>query len=279
MERILNMKRTSAELKRISRENLIGHWGLAIGADLLVGLIVSAVLMPFYFLLLISGQGTVQIITYLIAVLIISLLAVIMQCGITRMYLGFARKQETGIGMLFGEFTRRPDRYILGCLMLLGLEFICILPGAICWVVGMTAGVVLASVIGGVLYIVGVVALLILSLRYSLVFILLVDHAELGVLEAFRESARLMAGNKGRLFYICLSFIGWSILGMLSCGLGMLWVSPYMTQTNINFYRDVTGELDRLEKTDGLDGLNGMEQPYDGEPETEPEQENDYVKQ
>lgn len=272
------MKRTSAELKRLSRESLIGHWGLAIGSDLLLGLIVSAVIMPFYFLLLISGQGTVQVVTYIIAILIISLLAVVMQCGITRMYLGFARKQETGIGMLFGEFTRRPDRYILGALMLFGLEFICVLPGAICWVVGMTAGAVLASVIGAVLYIAGFVVLLLFSLRYSMVFVLLVDQPEMGAVEAFRESARLMTGNKGRLFYICLSFIGWSFLGMLSCGLGMLWVSPYMTQTSINFYRDITGELDSIKKADGLDGLNGMEQPdYMREPQTEPE--NGYVEQ
>lgn len=274
------MKRTSAELKRLSREHLIGHWGLAIGADLLLSLIVSAVLMPFYFLLLISGEGTVQIITYIIAVLIISVLSVIMQCGVSRMYLGFARKQEVGIGMMFGEFTRRPDRYILGCLMMVGIELICILPGAICWGVSIAAGGVLAGIIGGILYIAGAVVMVILSLRYSYVFILMVDHPELGAVDAFRESARLMEGNKGRLFYIYLSFIGWSILGMLSCGLGMLWVSPYMTQTSISFYQDITGELDRMETADSSAGWGGMVQPDRMEETgTETEEENVNVGQ
>jgi len=58
------------------------------------------------------------------------------------------------------------------------------------------------------------------------------------------ESARLMKGNKGRIFYIILSFIGWMCLGMLSFGSGLLWVIPYMQQTLIQFYLDVKGELD-----------------------------------
>lgn len=243
------MKRTSAELKRLSREQLNGHWGLAIGANLLLELITAAAVMPFYFLLLISGQGTVQLITYVIAVLIISAVSLVMQCGIFRMYLGFARKEEVTLGMMFGEFTRRPDRYILGYVLLFLIELVCLLPGLICWTVGMTGAVlVLAVIIGTVLYLAGIVVMVIVSLRFALVFLLMVDHGELGVLDAFRESRRLMEGNKGRLFYISLSFIGWGLLGILSCGIGMLWVTPYMMQVSVNFYRDVTGELDQKEE-------------------------------
>lgn len=57
-------------------------------------------------------------------------------------------------------------------------------------------------------------------------------------------SAELMEGNMGRLFYIDLSFVGWTLLGLLSCGIGMLWVTPYMMQVTVNFYRELTGELD-----------------------------------
>lgn len=56
-----------------------------------------------------------------------------------------------------------------------------------------------------------------------------------------------MEGNMGRFFYIELSFIGWALLGLLSCGIGMLWVTPYMMQVSVNFYRSLTGELDEVE--------------------------------
>lgn len=240
------MEHTSAELKRLSREKMVGHWGLVIGATLLLLLIAYAILLPFTLLVFITGGGMVQYITYLMATLILSVISTIMECGISRMHLNFARNQEGQIGMLFGEFTNRPDRYILGVLMLLGIEFLCMLPGGICWSVGLMEESMTAMMIGGLLYLMGAVLLVVLVFRYNLVLFLLVDHPKMGAIEAFRESSRLMRGNKGRMLYLYLSFVGWHILGMMSCGIGMLWITPYMNQTMIHFYLDVTGELDRM---------------------------------
>ena len=119
------MGRTSAELKRLSREQLNGHWGFAIGINLLLQMLLYAVLMPFYVLFVFSGQGMVQFIIYLIAVVIIGAAAMILQCGIVRIYLSFARKQETSIGMVFGEFSRRPERYVIGYFLVLGCGALC----------------------------------------------------------------------------------------------------------------------------------------------------------
>lgn len=242
------MRRTSAELKRLSREQLNGHWGLAIGVNLLMQLITTGVLTPFYFLVILSGGRMVQYVTYMIAVVIVAAVSIVLQCGILRIYLGFARGQGVSLGMMFSEFTRRPDRYILGYLLISVIDFACVLPGAICVTVGIVGGTVLAAAIGMALYIPGMVVLMVVSLRLSQVFLLLVEHSEIGVLEAFRRSSEMMEGNKGRLFYIYLSYIGWTLLGLLSCGIGVLWVTPYMMQTTINFYRELTGELDAAPK-------------------------------
>ena len=53
-----------------------------------------------------------------------------------------------------------------------------------------------------------------------------------------------MKGQKGRLLYLSLSFIGMSLLAICSFGIGFLWVNPYQSQTLIAFYRNVTGEID-----------------------------------
>lgn len=238
------MKHTSAELKRLSREQLNGHWGIAIGANLLMQMITSALLTPFYFLLVLSGGRMVQYVTYMIAAFIIAAVSIVIQCGIMRMYFGFARGEEVSIGMMFSEFSRKPFRYMLGYLLLMIIEMVCIMPGTVCFSVGLVGETFLAIAIGAALYLVGMVVMLIIALRFSQVFILLLEHGEMGVMEAFRMSAELMEGNMGRFFYIELSFIGLTLLGLLSCGIGMLWVTPYMMQVGVNFYRDLTGELD-----------------------------------
>lgn len=53
---------------------------------------------------------------------------------------------------------------------------------------------------------------IVFALRYSMADYLLATRPELGPVEALRESRRLMKGNKGRLFYLDLSFFGWTLL-------------------------------------------------------------------
>ena len=58
-----------------------------------------------------------------------------------------------------------------------------------------------------------------------------------------KESVRIMRGKKGKLFYLQLSFMGIYLLGAIACGIGLLWVIPYMQVTMANFYRKITGEV------------------------------------
>lgn len=50
------------------------------------------------------------------------------------------------------------------------------------------------------------------SFSYYLSYFILRDHPEMKGKEIVAESARLMEGNRWKLFYLCLSFIGWSFL-------------------------------------------------------------------
>jgi uncharacterized membrane protein len=53
------------------------------------------------------------------------------------------------------------------------------------------------------------------------------------------ESQRIMAGRKWELFCLDVSFIGWLIIGYLTCGIGMLWVTPYMQAAHTSFYASI----------------------------------------
>ena len=84
---------------------------------------------------------------------------------------------------------------------------------------------------------------LILSLMFSQTMFFLTDYIDIEAIQALKESVRIMRGKKGKLFYLQLSFIGIYLLGAIACGIGLLWVIPYMQVTMANFYRKITGEI------------------------------------
>lgn len=57
--------------------------------------------------------------------------------------------------------------------------------------------------------------------------------------DAIKESMRIMEGHKMELFTIFLSFIGWILLSILTCGLLLIYVEPYMQTTLANFYNAI----------------------------------------
>lgn len=71
----------------------------------------------------------------------------------------------------------------------------------------------------------------------------MLDHShEPTATEAITASRQLMKGHKMDLFILDLSFIGWWLLGIISCGIGLLWVVPYYRQTKANFYRNLAND-------------------------------------
>ncbi|WP_333603633.1 DUF975 family protein [Lactobacillus acetotolerans] len=54
-------------------------------------------------------------------------------------------------------------------------------------------------------------------------------------------SRKLMDGHKMELFVFNLSFLGWFILGLITLGIGFLWLVPYYQTSRANFYRALAG--------------------------------------
>ena len=74
---------------------------------------------------------------------------------------------------------------------------------------------------------------------YSMSFYILKDNPELTANEARIKSMEMMNGNKWRLFCLDFSFIGWILLSMLTFGILMFWVSPYMEVAHAEFYQSL----------------------------------------
>ncbi|MBE5905330.1 MAG: DUF975 family protein [Lachnospiraceae bacterium] len=269
------MKRTSKELKRMSRQMLLGNYGLVALAFFLCQAIVGLLTAPFEnqlsaynqtFVFESYGQQIVDTniasngstnypIFALIAVIIISLLAIILSAGNTKIHMDLARKQKTGIGVLFSQFRCRPDRFIISTVLVALITILCILPGIVCLFISALLEALPKYnsflglwIAGGLLTAVGIFFTFFFALRFSLVYYYLIDDTSLGALGAMKESFRTMKGHCGRKLYILLSFIPMELLILLSFGIAIFWVQPYVCMTDVNFYLDVTGELTRKEE-------------------------------
>ena len=77
---------------------------------------------------------------------------------------------------------------------------------------------------------------------YSMTYYVLEDNPELSGDKAIEESMRLMDGHKWQLFCLHLSFIGWALLCILTLGIGILWLVPYMQTAQAAFYEDIKAE-------------------------------------
>ncbi|MEI6323346.1 MAG: DUF975 family protein [bacterium] len=87
----------------------------------------------------------------------------------------------------------------------------------------------------------GMVALIIVIYSYAMVFIILADTPTTSALDCIRMSKRMMSGRKWKFFMLQLRFLGWSLLALLTCGIGFLWVGAYSMTAKAFFYLDVKG--------------------------------------
>lgn len=73
--------------------------------------------------------------------------------------------------------------------------------------------------------------------EYMMIPYLLADNPEMTADEAFRRSKEIMDGHKMDAFILGLSFIGWRILGIFTCGLlDLFFTSPYYFATRAEMY-------------------------------------------
>lgn len=77
------------------------------------------------------------------------------------------------------------------------------------------------------------------ALSYSMIYYVLKDNPALSAMDVLKESKKLMDGEKGRLFVLGLSFIGWIILGAVTAGIAFIWILPYINATLAAFYEEL----------------------------------------
>lgn len=84
---------------------------------------------------------------------------------------------------------------------------------------------------------------IIATYNYAMVPYIQAEHPEYSPEECMQKSKSMMYGNRWRLFCLELSFFGWALLTVLTCGVGSIWLTPYMETAYAVFYRSISTGL------------------------------------
>ncbi len=74
------------------------------------------------------------------------------------------------------------------------------------------------------------------AFAYSMTPYILAENPNIGYQRALKLSIAMTDGNKGEIFVMGLSFIGWYLLGLVACCVGVLFVNPYFETTMAELY-------------------------------------------
>ena len=80
---------------------------------------------------------------------------------------------------------------------------------------------------------------IILGLMYSQVFYILAENPQVGLIEAFNKSERMMKTNKGQLFALNLEFLFYIILGVFTFFIWWIWLLPRYSVAIAGFYEEL----------------------------------------
>ena len=228
--------KTSSQLKQIARGIMIGKYRNAISILLASNLIISTLSL---FTTTASNSYPELVIGFIIN-FIIMLFGSILVVGQCSFYLNIACKQPHQFSDLFTGFKIHPDKTIITQIIIQLLTLLPMIPSIIVMIAAVYADeMILFFLIGCILLILGVGISWWISLKYSQVYYLLLDFPDYSAKELLKMSWKLMKGNTGRLLYIQVSFLPITLAGLLSFGIGMLFVEPYQNMTYTLFYLDL----------------------------------------
>lgn len=234
----MHSHQSCATLKASAKEHMFGRYGSAIGAYLIVTFLTG-----FATLSVTSLTGnTVSLFGICIhyaLLFAVSVFTGLLSSGSAYFYLKIVTGHPAAVSDVFYGFHMDPEKAISIQAWITLLAFLGSLPEYIVlYRMPVRPDPSALAQYGLCMILSGVVAL-VLDLFYAPAFFLMHDFPQYSARELLAMSRKLMAGNKGRLFYLYLSYLPLLLLGILSCGIALLWVFPYLNAALAEFYMDV----------------------------------------
>ncbi|MBO5208903.1 MAG: DUF975 family protein [Lachnospiraceae bacterium] len=234
----MNKFKSSAELKALAKEHMLGKYGVTIGATLVMSLIIGFVSM-FSTIFLDTTTIIGLVLNFLIS-FVISVLTGLFTSGETYFFLKIACGKQVTFSDIFYGFKLFPNKAVLIQLYITSWLYIAMLPMTIfSYLVQKNPTNAVLMLFYSLALILYLVVAVIISVVYSQAFYLLHDFPNYSVKELLVMSRKIMKGSMGRYFYLTVSFIPLTLLGILSCGIVLFWIIPYMNATYAEFFLDL----------------------------------------
>lgn len=80
------------------------------------------------------------------------------------------------------------------------------------------------------------------TFSYAMTPYILNEYPDLGLRASITMSRKMMHGHKLDLLVLQISFLGWALVSLITFGIGLLWLIPYMQTSMAVFYEDVKAE-------------------------------------
>ena len=255
----MNHYKTFSDIKDKAKGHLTGRFNSAAIANLLPSLFTSSVTFSITMLftnimtiimVLQYGENTVNtasvatftiissILIYLISQLIGAIMGVF-NTGIALYYLNISCGRKAKISHLFYGFQHIFKRSLTVSAVSTLINTLCLLPYNVFLILYQTNGSTRWLICTLVTLVLGALIYLPFALSLSQCHFLLLDFPKYSGSEVIRLSIRIMKGKKFKLFLLQLSFLPLHILGLLSFGIGSLWVTPYTNMTMALYFLDI----------------------------------------
>lgn len=244
---------TATDTRKDARNHLTHKWGK--GA--LIALCYF--LIEFAFNLLSSFTENIAFLNLIISIGIM-IVSVPISYGLIISFMKLKRDEEVNVFDFltfgFSEFSRAwsISFSMLGKLIipiiLMVLSFVVLFVGMTFSIYSISSSIITEAssahnmtTIGQIRIVIGFIALLassiysyIKQLSFVLSYNISYDEPNLTGKEVVEKSQSLMNGNRGNYFVLSLSFIGWSLLALLTLGIGYFWLIPYVQVSLVCFY-------------------------------------------
>ena len=200
-----------------ARKQLKGNWGMPIVFTLVYGIIQVIIFAVIHFIFHVSIPSTTTFLTILASPFVLSS---------TIFYVRLSKKETVSVGTIFSGF-----KYLLASsVIFLVLNALTLVDGI---------GVLDFQGVGAFSTLITTIATFFLYLYYRMSYYIIADEDNITVIKALTKSRKIMYGHKMELFLLQLSFIGWGFVALITCGIGLLWIEPYVELTLANFFLNV----------------------------------------
>lgn len=198
------------ELRAGARKTLQGRWLSFAGYTFVILLLTAAIPNMLEKIDPKDTFGIGTILSILYSLLVVNAI----QLGVNALYLKVSRGEEGSLGTIFayfsnGGYAKAILFYVLMGIYLFLWSLLLVIPG------------------------------IIKGFSYAMAPFIRVDEPELTANEVITKSRRMMDGYKWKLFCLYLTFLGWLLLSVLTLGIGLFWLIPYMHFSLVHFYRDL----------------------------------------